>query len=100
EALVPGPFGIPEPPEGQVLPPAAIDFAIVPGRAFAPDGSRLGRGGGYFDRFLPLLRKDAILAGVAFDEQIVAALPREIHDVAVRLVVTPTRILGPTAGTP
>lgn len=68
--------------------PAAIDLVLVPGVAFTADGWRLGQGGGWYDRFLPMLRPDAVTVGVAFAAQVVDALPVEPHDVRVDLVVT------------
>ena len=52
-----------------------IDLAIVPGRAFTLDGDRMGRGKGYYDKFLAFTSCKTY--GVAFSCQIVAALPVE-----------------------
>lgn len=68
--------------------PTWPDVVMVPGLAFTPAGQRLGQGGGWYDRFLPRLRDDAVTIGVAFDEQIVESLPVEDHDIAVDVVVT------------
>ncbi len=68
--------------------PATIDVAIVPGVGFAADGQRLGQGGGWYDRFLPQLRSDATVIGIAFEVQVVESLPVEPHDVRVDCVVT------------
>ncbi len=79
-------------PELRVMPgdvdPTTIDFIVVPGLAFTRDATRLGQGGGHFDRFLPLLADDCLRIGVAFREQIVDGLPVESHDVTLDLVVT------------
>ena len=68
--------------------PATIDFILVPGLAFTRDGTRLGQGGGHFDRFLPMLDDDCLRIGIAFREQIVDVLPVEPHDVTLDIVVT------------
>lgn len=84
--LRPGAFGIHEPAAS--LPgvePAAVELAIVPGVAWTRDGSRLGRGGGYYDRLLPGLR---LAWGVGFDLQVMAAVPMEPHDSRVARVWT------------
>ena len=65
-----------------------IDLAVVPGLAFDLHGNRLGFGAGYYDRFLPSLRKDAITIGVCFDEQLVEQLPVEVFDVPLDGVLT------------
>lgn len=95
ESFLPrGPYGIPEPPaDSPPFDPALIDLAIVPGRAFSPALARLGRGAGYFDRFLPRLGR-AVLLGLAFEEQIVDALPERPHDIRMDRVATPTRLIG------
>lgn len=88
--LVPGHFGIREPaPACPPLPLNRLDFLLVPGVAFDVQGHRLGRGKGYFDRLLAGNR--GIACGVAFDEQIVRAVPVAPHDVVMNCILTPTR---------
>lgn len=60
--------------------PADLDAVAVPLVAFDDEGNRLGYGGGNYDRLLPQLRADALVVGVAFDEQRVPAVPCEPHD--------------------
>jgi 5-formyltetrahydrofolate cyclo-ligase len=92
--LVPGPLGIRQPsPDAPRVAHEAVDAVIVPGVAYDEFGSRLGYGGGYFDRLLPLLRPDCIRIGVAFDEQLLAEIPSEEHDAHVDFVVTPSRTI-------
>lgn len=67
---------------------APVDLVLVPGLAFTRDGARLGRGGGFFDRFLPHRAALAGKIGVGFDFQIVESLPLETHDVKLDVVVT------------
>ena len=92
--LAPGAYGILEPSESA---PSVhigdIDAAIVPGLAFDSSGSRLGFGGGYYDRLLPLLPHGTPTIGLAFDEQVVESVPVGPGDAAVAIVVTPTRTL-------
>jgi len=75
--------------------PGAVDVVVVPGTAFTVSGDRLGQGGGWYDRFLPLTRPDCAWIGVGFEPQLVAALPVEAHDVRVHLVVTDAGVAGP-----
>lgn len=92
-ALVKGPLGALEPPPGAPeLDPAAIDAVLLPGVAFSLDGHRLGRGGGYYDATLAALPR-ALRVGLAFELQIVAALPAEPHDARVDAVATEARLL-------
>ncbi|HEY4331154.1 MAG TPA: 5-formyltetrahydrofolate cyclo-ligase [Ilumatobacteraceae bacterium] len=85
--LAPGAFGIPV-PAGPGIDPALLDVVIVPGLAFATDGHRLGQGGGYYDRFLPRLRRACLTIGVCFREQLVDAVPVEDHDHRVDMVIS------------
>ncbi len=70
----------------RVIPPEALDFIVVPALAFDRDGYRLGRGGGYYDRYL--LKTQAFTTGVTRECFFREVLPREAHDVPVRCVVT------------
>ena len=93
--VVPGFRGIPEPsPDLPTVRPADVDCALVPGVAFDDDGRRLGYGGGYYDRLLPQLRPGVPRIAGAFDLQIVDHVPAGAHDVAVDVVVTPTRTVA------
>lgn len=65
-----------------------LDLVLVPGLAFTRDGGRLGRGGGFFDRFLFHRAQSAAKIGVGFAFQIVDTLPLEAHDVKLNAVIT------------
>jgi 5-formyltetrahydrofolate cyclo-ligase len=91
-----GPFGALEPGPGcPSVPLNQLDLVLVPGVAFDSAGRRLGRGKGFYDRLLAEVRGHK--CGVAFDEQVVAELPEEPHDVRVDSIVTPTRWLSARA---
>ncbi len=85
-----GPYGILEPNINgdNVLDLSAIDAVIVPGLAFDANNHRLGRGAGYYDRFLPTLSERTTTIGLAFDFQIVDRLPTEPHDMALSCVIS------------
>lgn len=83
----PGPHGAPEPASGAPAPPP--DLILVPGLAFDRRGGRLGRGGGFYDRFLagPVAAGLPTL-GVCFACQVVPNVPQEPHDARVAALVT------------
>ncbi|HRZ14014.1 MAG TPA: 5-formyltetrahydrofolate cyclo-ligase [Candidatus Omnitrophota bacterium] len=85
--LLRGPYGIWEPAVKRSVDPKKIDLVIVPGLAFSLKGKRLGRGKGYYDRFLKRLSRRAATVGVAFDFQILPDLPTTPLDVDVQRVV-------------
>jgi len=85
---------IPEPlPALPQVAAESIDWILVPGVAFNPEGSRLGYGGGYYDRLMITLQPAAARVAGAFDAQIVAHIPAASHDLSVDLVVTESRIM-------
>jgi 5-formyltetrahydrofolate cyclo-ligase len=88
--LVRGPYGIMQPRyvPSRVVDIGAIDVVVVPGVAFTKRGLRLGRGKGYFDRFLVKLSSRTHRIALAFKSQIVRTLPHLAHDIAVHTVVT------------
>jgi 5-formyltetrahydrofolate cyclo-ligase len=92
--VAPGHRGIPE-PRGHcgAIAAATIEWVLVPGVAFDASGGRLGYGGGYYDRLLPLLPPSAPRVAGAFESQIVDAVPAAPHDVRVDCIVTELRML-------
>ena len=64
-----------------------IDCIIVPGAAFDRQGNRLGLGGGYYDRFLKRVPHAKRIA-LAFDYQLIDAVPSENHDAKMNIIIT------------
>lgn len=97
ENLSVGRFGIREPAESApAVDLADLDLIVVPGLGFDAAGGRLGRGGGFYDRFLSRPGVRAWKVAVGLDEQVVVpplAIPREAWDVGMDALVTPTRTL-------
>ena len=84
-----GTYGIYEPKAaGRRIEPERIDLLIVPGVAFDEKNTRLGRGKGYYDRFLKDLPRGKIKIGLAFRFQILKDLPKDSHDIPVSKVIT------------
>lgn len=80
-------YHIPEPTGETIIDPKP-DIIILPGVAFDSKCNRLGRGKGFYDRFLAKHQLSALLIGVAFDEQLVPEVPTEAHDFKLDMVVT------------
>ena len=98
EGLRIGAYGIREPNEkSPTIDIKALDVVIVPAVAYDIHCYRLGYGGGFYDRFLENLRKDAITIGIAFDFQIFDSIPKETHDAQLDYIVTETRIITPNS---
>ena len=76
----------------------AIDVVLVPGIAFDPRGYRIGYGGGFYDRSLPVHCPPAAAWGVAFDIQLAGDIPNVAHDIAVDRIITDRRKLEATKG--
>lgn len=74
--------------------PAEIDAILVPGLAFSKRGDRLGRGGGFYDRYLALMPDSAFRLGLCFSSQIVAEIPMQPHDQRVHAVITEDGLLN------
>ena len=90
-----GYMGIPEPDVSAERERDINDTALVvlPGAAFDTEGRRLGYGGGYYDKLLSRLRRSIPLIALAYEDQIVDALPAEAHDVLVTIIVTDKRVI-------
>ena len=87
-----GKYGILEPVDTcEKISPKEIDLALIPCLSCSRDGRRLGYGGGYYDRFLPLCTR-AVKLAAAFELQRAAAVPIDSFDVAMDAVATELRI--------
>jgi 5-formyltetrahydrofolate cyclo-ligase len=93
--LVLGNLGIYQPREEfyRLYSPKILDLVIVPGVAFTAQGNRLGRGGGYYDRFLTQVRENTYLVALAFEMQIVDQIPKDENDIPVDFIITEKRII-------
>jgi len=101
-----GVFGIPQPPAsgareaGELACGADATLICVPGVAFTPAGARLGRGGGYYDRLLGELARDARTAGLGFSFQLIDRLPERSHDRRLDFIVTESAVYAASAAPP
>jgi len=89
-------FGVREPAEdARPVPLPEIDLVLTPGLAFDEEGWRLGRGEGFYDRFLarPELSRASVF-GLCFDFQLIPLVPRSDHDVQMDLVATDRRVVA------
>lgn len=108
QKLVVNKMGISEPePNSPILPPAryhGIDLVIVPGLAYDVTGGRIGYGGGYYDRFIAQLYRDAegedagvdakhpLLVSLLFKEQLINEVPLAPHDFKVNMLITSEKV--------
>lgn len=72
----------------ELAPKAEPDVVIMPLLAFDSQGTRLGYGGGYYDRTLASMKKRPKLIGLAYSAQELEHIPREAHDVPLDAIVT------------
>jgi 5-formyltetrahydrofolate cyclo-ligase len=88
--LVRGSLGVLGPPEGSArIQLERGDLVIVPGVAFDPEGWRLGRGGGYYDRaFPPDAANPPLLYGLGYEFQVVPSVPHGSRDRGMDAIVT------------
>lgn len=88
EGLQKGAFGIMEPRATAAVSPDEIDVMVVPGVAFTRSGYRLGRGKGFYDKYLSRKGFRAYTIGVCYPCQLVKNIPTEKHDKMLDSVVT------------
>ena len=77
-----GSLGITEPHEGSVVMPSNDTLTLVPGLAFTHQKARLGRGKGYYDRFLHMYRESCTL-GICRKHQLLKSIPTDQWDIEV-----------------
>ncbi len=85
-----GPYGVYQPARAHRRPVSLreIDMVVVPGVAFDRQNNRLGRGKGYYDRFLKSLPESVFSVGLAFAFQVRASLPTRPHDVSLHKILS------------
>jgi 5-formyltetrahydrofolate cyclo-ligase len=91
DSLLPGPRGLLEPSEPRRGPGAiaSADLVIVPALACDRAGTRLGRGGGSYDRALPRVGGPVLTIALLYDSELRKQVPAAPHDVRVRMIVQP-----------
>lgn len=88
-----GMYGIPEPPKtGEKISPSELSLIVVPGVAFGCDRSRLGRGAGYYDRFIEKA-ENARTVALCREINLFETVPCEEHDRKVDMIITEKRII-------
>ncbi len=88
--LMPGAYGIPEPPaDAPICPMDEKTLCILPGLTFDPTGGRLGYGAGYYDRFLSDF--PGVRMGAVYESLVVREVPTEAHDIPVEWLITENR---------
>ena len=87
QQMADGAYGIAEPQGDKRCPAEQIDLMVVPGVAFTREGIRLGRGKGYYDRYLAREGFRAYTVGVCYACQVCEQLPSEPFDRQVDIVV-------------
>jgi 5-formyltetrahydrofolate cyclo-ligase len=96
--LVEHAMGFREPLAGVPIPVSIIDMVVVPGLAFDDKGNRLGRGRGFYDRFLAHPEFTGVTCGLAFEEQVLPEVPAGPLDRPVAMLVTDQKIRRFTSG--
>ncbi len=89
DELIVGKYGLWEPsPNALSVAPNEIDLCVVPATAFDTEGYRIGRGGGYYDRFIPLLSQSCVTVGLIYSDFLLPHIPRDEHDRRVGQIIT------------
>lgn len=75
------------------------DLIVIPALAASADGTRLGQGGGWYDRALMHRSPGVAVVSVVFDDEVLESgvIPTEAHDVPIDAIITPTRTITANA---
>ncbi|WP_048672680.1 5-formyltetrahydrofolate cyclo-ligase [Xylanimonas cellulosilytica] len=89
----------PAQPDGEVLGAESLkeaDLIVIPALAASTDGTRLGQGGGWYDRALTHRSPDTPVVAAIFDDEVLEAgiIPADPHDIPIDVIVTPTRTIA------
>lgn len=94
-----GRHGVVEPLPGDPTDIEAISIVLVPGLGFDDQGRRLGRGGGFYDRFLAACPHHVLPVGIGFQEQLMERIETGPMDVPLPMVITDAGIIMPGSST-
>lgn len=86
-------FGIPEPVNGNIVPASAIDLMLVPLLAFDRQGSRVGYGKGFYDRFMTQCKPGTRFIGISFFEPVESIADLNEFDLKIDSCITPEGII-------
>lgn len=86
-------YGVLSSVKGEIVDVGEVDMVVVPGIGFDEEGWRLGRGGGFYDRYLSRDGFCGISCGLGFEEQMVVSVARGEYDVSLDALVTDERTL-------
>ena len=86
-----GKFNVIEPSTNDFISSEKLDIIIIPGIAFDFNKNRLGRGKGYYDRFLS--STSAVKIGICYDFQLLKSIPTDPHDIKMDIIITPNNII-------
>ena len=91
----------PAQPEGEARGAESLkdaDLIVIPALAASADGTRLGQGGGWYDRALMHRSPGVAVVSVVFDDEVLESgvIPTEAHDVPIDAIITPTRTIATT----
>jgi len=85
-------YGLRNPSGTELVDVARIDMVVVPGLGFDEYGDRLGRGAGFYDRFLASHDFKGIRCGLAFEDQLADSIPVDEHDMRLDMLVTDQQV--------
>ncbi len=87
-------YGIMEPDDGicRIAEFSDVGLALIPGICFDKSLNRIGYGGGFYDRLIPLLPQNAKKISICFQEQIVDKIPAEKYDKPVDIIITEKKL--------
>jgi len=83
----------PDPLTSQIIETTMIDAVLIPLLAFDKQGFRVGYGGGFYDRFLPACRPEALKVGLSFFDPVDVIEDKDQYDIPMDYCVTPTEII-------
>lgn len=85
-------YGLRHPLHAEQVDVPAIDLVVAPGLGFDERGNRMGRGGGYYDRFFIYDGFRAVKCGLGFEQQLLEEVPMFEHDIGLDMLVTDKKV--------